>query len=335
MIRTAMDSRYAAILMASVVLVLTMHAAFADSSDVSWKVTIKRNGTGANNTVFWPPEIQAMQGDSITWINNDTTAHTITSGVTNHLDYAGKIFDSGILSPGQTYTLKIPKGVWTAYYYFCNIHPWMTGKIDVGVAYLGKSSVFTITTDKNTYYTNDVITISGNVTDTSQIMPLKFQIFDSQKNMVFSGSTNLLPDHKFIYNLQASDSIFRSSDNYKIKAFYGFPATVTDANFYFIKKPNNNQESSLSNFTIPYWVRNNADWWSHDQISNSDFLRGIKFLVEDGDLKTAMPSSIATAGNNIPSWIKNDAQMWANGSISDSEFISTIQYLLDHNVITI
>ena len=31
---------------------------------------------------------------------------------------------------------------------------------------------------------------------------------------------------------------------------------------------------------IPSWIKNNAGWWSGDNISDSDFLYGIKFLVE-------------------------------------------------------
>ena len=33
---------------------------------------------------------------------------------------------------------------------------------------------------------------------------------------------------------------------------------------------------------IPKWIKNNADWWSQGLISNSDFLKGIEFLVSNG-----------------------------------------------------
>ena len=35
-----------------------------------------------------------------------------------------------------------------------------------------------------------------------------------------------------------------------------------------------------NNITIPPWIKNNAGWWADDKISDSDFLYGIKFLVE-------------------------------------------------------
>ena len=40
-------------------------------------------------------------------------------------------------------------------------------------------------------------------------------------------------------------------------------------------------EISIENdISIPSWIKNNAEWWADDSISDSDFLHGIKFLVE-------------------------------------------------------
>lgn len=328
-----MNLHYYAVFSIGTVLLLSSHMVFADSSSISWKITIKRNGTDTNSTIFWPPELQVRQGDTIMWINNDTTTHDITSGMPNHLNYAGKLFGSGVLNPGQSYSFKIPSGIWSAYYYFCKIHPWMTGKIDVGTAYLGKSPAFTITTDKESYSNNDTIQVSGLVNDTSQIMPLRIQIFDSQRNMVFSDSTNLLPDHSFSYQLKASNSIFKTSGNYKIKAFYEFPATVTDVNFFFNNQSQNTINTSLSSFNIPYWVKNNAKWWSQNQISDEDFIKGIQFLITSEDVKTNLLNQTLTKTNTIPSWIRSDAGWWSSGTISDEEFISSMQYLVNHNII--
>ncbi|WP_316505837.1 lamin tail domain-containing protein [Nitrosopumilus sp.] len=33
---------------------------------------------------------------------------------------------------------------------------------------------------------------------------------------------------------------------------------------------------------IPGWIKNNADWWSQEMISDEDFIKGIEFLVENG-----------------------------------------------------
>jgi hypothetical protein len=40
-------------------------------------------------------------------------------------------------------------------------------------------------------------------------------------------------------------------------------------------------EISIENdISIPSWIKNNAEWWADNSISDSDFLHGIKFLVE-------------------------------------------------------
>lgn len=41
---------------------------------------------------------------------------------------------------------------------------------------------------------------------------------------------------------------------------------------------------------IPEWIKNNARWWSNDQISDDDFLSGLQFLVETEMLKPAISS---------------------------------------------
>jgi len=33
---------------------------------------------------------------------------------------------------------------------------------------------------------------------------------------------------------------------------------------------------------VPAWIKNNAGWWSTDQIDDSSFLQGIQYLVQKG-----------------------------------------------------
>ena len=37
-----------------------------------------------------------------------------------------------------------------------------------------------------------------------------------------------------------------------------------------------------SQYEIPEWIKNSADWWSQGLISDGDFLKGITFMVENG-----------------------------------------------------
>ena len=81
-------------------------------------------GAGAvtiKDIAFNPQALQAKVGDTITWTNQDSIAHTVT------LD--DKSVDSGNVAPGTTFTHAFTKA--GSYPYHCEIHKQMTGTITV------------------------------------------------------------------------------------------------------------------------------------------------------------------------------------------------------------
>jgi len=323
---------YSIIILFVILIAISTSQAFAYNSTIPWKITIKTS-PGVNSTSFWPPELHARQNETIQWINNDTIAHTVTSGVLDHPDYAGKIFDSGIIHPGGTFSLKIPVDTWSGYYYFCKIHPWMSGKIDVGVAYLGVSPDFSIETDKESYSPGEIIRISGIANNTDQITPVTIQVFDSQRNLVYTNKTNLLADDSFLYEFKATNSIFKTSDNYKIKSFFGFPSTITDVDISF---NNTHSTSSLpiqDTYSIPYWMKNNAELWSTEKITDSEFVNAIQYLIKNKYMTIHTQSVAKINSDIIPSWVKTKAEGWSNNTVSDVEFVFSIKYLIMHGII--
>ena len=77
-------------------------------------VSIKDFAFNPSNTTIAP-------GTTVTWVNNDQTAHTVTAN-----DGA---FDSGTLQPGQSYSFAFDKA--GTYAYHCNIHPDMSATVSV------------------------------------------------------------------------------------------------------------------------------------------------------------------------------------------------------------
>jgi plastocyanin len=86
---------------------------------------------------YLPREITARVNDTVTWTNNDTEAHTVTSGIgagiesliNNKRGTPNGLFHSGPFKPGQSWTHTFTKpGTYT---YFCTIHPWMDGVVTV------------------------------------------------------------------------------------------------------------------------------------------------------------------------------------------------------------
>jgi len=86
-------------------------------------------------------------------------------------------------------------------------------------------------------------------------------------------------------------------------------------------------------YNIPSWIKNNAKWWSEGQIGNSDFTKGMQYLIQNGIMKVPQTQASSSSSNQIPSWIKNDAGSWASGQISDDEFVKGIQYLISEGII--
>lgn len=85
---------------------------------------------------------------------------------------------------------------------------------------------------------------------------------------------------------------------------------------------------------VPNWIKNNAKWWSSGLISDTDFLNGIEFLInQDIILIPNMPESESSQDKTVPSWIKNTAKWWADGQIDENEFLKGITFLVENGII--
>jgi|SRR5579883_1482948 len=89
--------------------------------------------------------------------------------------------------------------------------------------------------------------------------------------------------------------------------------------------------------SIPAWVKNNAKWWSEDQINDKEFVGSIQYLIQSNIIKipTSSQNTNATKSDHIPKWVKTNAGGWANDSISTWEFVSSLQYMIDAGIIQI
>ena len=79
------------------------------------------NFVSIKNFAFNPSNAIVTVGTTVTWTNNDSTAHTVTA------DDAS--FDSGNLNPGQSYTHTFTAAGTISYH--CKIHPMMKAFVTV------------------------------------------------------------------------------------------------------------------------------------------------------------------------------------------------------------
>jgi plastocyanin len=103
-------------------------------STKSSKATVEMTKGSSNescekgNKCFSPFQIKITKGETVTWVNKDTSAHTATSG--NIKKGPDGKFDTGLLQPGEKFSQKFDKP--GSYEYFDMVHPWMKGKVIVG-----------------------------------------------------------------------------------------------------------------------------------------------------------------------------------------------------------
>lgn len=95
------------------------------------------------------------------------------------------------------------------------------------------------------------------------------------------------------------------------------------------------ENAHAEQYSIPSWIKNNAKWWSDGQIEDSDFVKGIQYLIKSGVMIIPETESVSQSSQQIPAWIKNNAGWWADGKISDNDFVLGIQYLIHNGIIQI
>ena len=84
-------------------------------------------GCEETNKCFIPSSVSIMKGDTVVWSNDDTAAHTVTSG--SPANGPSGTFDSSLLIGGKSFEHTFDSS--GSIDYFCMVHPWMTGRVQV------------------------------------------------------------------------------------------------------------------------------------------------------------------------------------------------------------
>jgi len=103
-------------------------AAFAQTVSVPAGTSVP--GCEEDNSCWDPADITVDVGATITWSNDDTAAHTVTSG--SAADGPDGVFDSSLFMSGAEFSHTFDTE--GTYPYFCMVHPWMAGTVIVGEA---------------------------------------------------------------------------------------------------------------------------------------------------------------------------------------------------------
>jgi plastocyanin len=304
---------------------------YADTQN-EWKVTIP-DGASDQDIVqgFYPNELPVLVGDVIVWENKDNVNHSITSGLPQHPDDSGLFFNLGEIKPGESISYEFKNSDYSAFYYFCEIHPWMTGKFFLSNLEMAKSETdIPIALEKQAYSYGEEILVSGQVHKDFEGTKYSTLIYD-QNNVLVDFSNGFFDgDGSYLQTIQAKGSTWDMNGNYQIKLVYAVPSKVATTNFQFSNNFITNENSQV----IPDWIKNVGDYWCNGQIDDSEFINAVQYLIKKEviELKNTVSD---TFSNQVPEWVKNNACWWSDDKIPDVDFIFGIEYLVNIGTIRV
>ena len=85
-------------------------------------------GCEETDACYVPSSVSIGVGETVTWSNDDTAAHTVTSGTAS--GGPDGVFDSSLFAAGTTFSHTFEEE--GTFDYFCMVHPWMVGAVTVG-----------------------------------------------------------------------------------------------------------------------------------------------------------------------------------------------------------
>lgn len=272
-------------------------------------------------TAFYPDILPIEPGDSITWVNGDSKTHSITSGVPSAPEYSGVFFKTGSIDPQKSGTVNIEEiKDHFAFYYFCEIHPWLTGKIVISTAPESQpDTLLPIAVGQKSYIAGQNVQVTGKVADDYGKVRYQLLVYDQ---------TRLVDVIEGRFNEDSTLSETVPTDNlgvakYTLKLVYGLPTQIATASFDL---------KASQEYKIPGWVKTEAKLWSGGDISDTEFIQAIQFLSEQ---KIINQQASGEQSKNIPNWMRTNASWWTGGMISDTEFVNALKYLANEGIIQI
>jgi hypothetical protein len=163
------------------------------------------------------------------------------------------------------------------------------------------------------------ITLSGKIANYIQGTQIDITLIAPDKS---SEKFKVVATQKGEYKVVLTLYDYSQTGNYKVSVFYR-GSHLGDASF------------QVSKYQVPAWIKNNAKWWSSDQISDSDFIKGIEHLIKGNIITIPDSTKLENNGQNIPTWIKKTAEWWSSDIVSDDEFVSTLEFLVKNGIIRI
>lgn len=307
--------------------IIAFPAIFAEEVPSTWKIRIMEGSSNQDPSyVFYPDELPASVGDTIEWINEDSVSHSITSGVPDFPDYYGHFFNAGLVEPGQSVSITLDNTDFDAFYYLCELHPWMTGKLFTSEAFIAQPETESpITVEKKSYDAGEKISVSGKVHKDFWGTDFKILVYDEGQELVDLVHGYFDDDAAYSQAIESSKN-WNADGDYQLKLVYGLPSKVAKTSFEF--------NSGVMTKSVPVWVKNIGQFWCSNQINDSEFVNAIQYLISNKIIGVTS-TNLSEADEFIPEWVKDSTCWWSQGQITDVDFLSGIEYLVNKGTIRV
>ncbi len=94
-------------------------------------ISIPVGASVQGNPDYGPDPATATSDALVTWTNGDTAPHSATSGTGPSDPESGKLFDSGLLTANNKFSIPAEELGQGEVSYYCSVHPYMVGKITI------------------------------------------------------------------------------------------------------------------------------------------------------------------------------------------------------------
>jgi hypothetical protein len=131
--------------------------------------------------------------------------------------------------------------------------------------------------------------------------------------------------------------------NTMVPSPFPFESTIYPVGKYFLEIQYSGSFDSVEfelidsgNIVIPLWIKEISNFWVNNMISDSKFVDGIEFLINEDIIVIPNNELHESTGEvRIPSWVKLSTGWWIDGGITDKEYAASLEYLIKMEIILI
>jgi len=199
----------------------------------------------------------------------------------------------------------------------------------------------TMATDKKSYTTDDIITISGTLSSPGALNSAVIQVFSPSNTLVQIGTITISPDGTYSTTVKAEGSSWTSDGSYEIKVLYVSPPVTAVASqiisFKVTQSSAQAPQQDTPQTTQPSAPQTNQP--GPPQTSQDQEKSALEKQIQDrialgNKLKGVLNQNASkTNSQDIPFWVKDSARRWHDGTIDSIGFGKSIQYMVSSGLV--